>query len=257
METKEKKVVFTVLGSSSGVANQSFECGFSPDDVWIRESPGGPIRRWHPVEDFGLSSGESEHYRIDRESGKIFFGDGRKGRIPPAEASISATYKPETVYIPELRARETIVLAGLGKRYSPKYFITRTTHQISSNEYAISFNIRRENEKEEITTISPSFEMNDYFFGKLLTAADFNSEQSYLVNKNRLIDKLIMEYQRESCLISILLRTMKCLGWKMEGSFRVFVSSDERITVEKDLERSSSLLKKVRDVLLKMLFFLN
>ncbi len=36
-----------------------------------------------------------------------------------------------------------------------------------------------------------SFERNNYFFGKLLTAKDFEDEQNYFVNKQRLINRLL------------------------------------------------------------------
>ena len=40
-------------------------------------------RRWDPVVDFMASGPDDRHYVIDRQSGEIRFGDGRRGRIPP------------------------------------------------------------------------------------------------------------------------------------------------------------------------------
>jgi hypothetical protein len=37
----------------------------------------------------------------------------------------------------------------------------------------------------------PHFQRNNYFFGKLMTVDDFQAEQKYLVNKHRLINRLI------------------------------------------------------------------
>jgi hypothetical protein len=40
--------------------------------------------RWHRVEDFRFSEKTSRHFTIDWSTGKIRFGDGKKGMIPPA-----------------------------------------------------------------------------------------------------------------------------------------------------------------------------
>lgn len=40
--------------------------------------------RWHGVKNFHHSTPRSRHYRVDRTNGKIFFGDGERGYIPPA-----------------------------------------------------------------------------------------------------------------------------------------------------------------------------
>jgi len=39
--------------------------------------------KWHPVDDFLDSGPEDRHYVIDRSLGKIYFGDGKNGKIPP------------------------------------------------------------------------------------------------------------------------------------------------------------------------------
>ncbi|WON73518.1 putative baseplate assembly protein [Nitrosospira sp. Is2] len=43
--------------------------------------------RWFCVEDFSLSDSHSRHFIIDRLTGRIQFGDGRNGRIPPPGAN--------------------------------------------------------------------------------------------------------------------------------------------------------------------------
>lgn len=40
--------------------------------------------RWHEVTNFTFSGPESRHYRLDRNNGKITFGDSIRGMIPPA-----------------------------------------------------------------------------------------------------------------------------------------------------------------------------
>lgn len=114
-----------VLGSSDGSPDQEFDCNRVPitsAEVWVDEAgdlsvteqrqlertrPDGVRRvstfedeegefwvRWHEVSDF-LDSGESSrHYRLDRTSGTITFGDGRTGAIPPiGERNVEAQYQ--------------------------------------------------------------------------------------------------------------------------------------------------------------------
>ena len=38
---------------------------------------------WEPVSDFGQSGPNSRHYMLDRLTGEIRFGDGRRGMVPP------------------------------------------------------------------------------------------------------------------------------------------------------------------------------
>lgn len=49
-----------------------------------------------------------------------------------------------TVGLPDLRAGRTIIIDGLGLRYSGKYLITETTHKISSSGYTTDFTARME-----------------------------------------------------------------------------------------------------------------
>jgi hypothetical protein len=37
----------------------------------------------------------------------------------------------------------------------------------------------------------PSFKRNNYFYGKLLTVKDFQTEQQFFINKQRLINRLV------------------------------------------------------------------
>ena len=106
-----------ILGSSDGTPDQQYKFSNPPilegQKVYVREisspsreeeeiilaeegedaidvekdSAGNPIRfwvRWHEVENFYNSDGNSRHYILDHITGEIRFGDGRKGMRPPA-----------------------------------------------------------------------------------------------------------------------------------------------------------------------------
>ncbi|APR88332.1 hypothetical protein A7982_13681 [Minicystis rosea] len=45
-----------------------------PDQIWVR---------WHEVTDFYASGPRDRHYRIDRDTGLVRFGDGLRGMVPP------------------------------------------------------------------------------------------------------------------------------------------------------------------------------
>jgi hypothetical protein len=46
--------------------------------------------RWEPREDFLRSGGADRHYVLDRARGRLSFGDGEHGRVPPPGASVIA-----------------------------------------------------------------------------------------------------------------------------------------------------------------------
>jgi hypothetical protein len=106
-----------ILGNSDATPLQSFELLHHPllegEEIWVRErqpppddelaelgGSGEALRpvgegngkqatteevwvRWKRVESFFESGMESRHYTIDYQTGKVSFGDGRKGLIPP------------------------------------------------------------------------------------------------------------------------------------------------------------------------------
>ncbi len=99
-----------VLGTSDGTVEPSFSLSRSPvvsETVWVSETPspeatgltvvttdtGETWVQWQAVEDFSDSNETSRHYTIDRATGKIQFGNGQKGMIPPIGATIKATYQ--------------------------------------------------------------------------------------------------------------------------------------------------------------------
>jgi predicted phage baseplate assembly protein len=112
-----------VLGSSDGSIDQKFDIATTPilagPEVWVLEPDApnaadakqiaqeegpdalrpdedgsGTWVRWHEVESFFDSSPGSRHYTCDPIKGKIAFGDGRKGQVPPtARDSVKARYR--------------------------------------------------------------------------------------------------------------------------------------------------------------------
>jgi hypothetical protein len=105
---------FEILGSGQGTPNEKFKFMNSPvlegEELWVREKEappddeiadlkalygterakylkddvgGGKWVRWRGVESFYASGPRSRHYKIDRLSGEVFFGDGRKGMVVP------------------------------------------------------------------------------------------------------------------------------------------------------------------------------
>jgi uncharacterized phage protein gp47/JayE len=105
-----------ILGSSDGTPDQSFEFSHYPvlkgQNIIVQENEVPPRRqqriimreegddainevrdesgalmevwvRWHEVDSFYKSSSDSRHYMIDRINGRVIFGDGVRGMIPP------------------------------------------------------------------------------------------------------------------------------------------------------------------------------
>lgn len=110
------------LGSSDGSHDQTFECPAAPVtdiDLWVDESPTlsqsereelgqrwpTRVRRertpageerfwvnWRAVSDFLDSAASDRHYTVDRTNGLVHFGNGQRGKIPPAgEDNVRAT----------------------------------------------------------------------------------------------------------------------------------------------------------------------
>lgn len=82
-----------ILGSGDGKANREFSLLRTPvvsEEIWVNEThtltdeaAEVPVR-WQPVEDFFESSARDRHYVIDRANGRVRFGNGLQGMIPPA-----------------------------------------------------------------------------------------------------------------------------------------------------------------------------
>lgn len=102
----------TILGSSQGTPNQSFAFVRGPvlpgQQIWVRERErpsgqdlsellaeegddcvredadgGGFLVRWHEVESLFASRSGSRHYTKDIVTGRVRFGDGVRGMVPP------------------------------------------------------------------------------------------------------------------------------------------------------------------------------
>lgn len=77
------------LGSARGEPGQqvtALHAPVLPGEVLEVEEEAGHRVVWRPVGDFLASGPADRHYTIDRRTGEITFGDGRRGRIPPAGA---------------------------------------------------------------------------------------------------------------------------------------------------------------------------
>lgn len=110
-----RTILNEILGSSRGIANQKFRFAQRPvlegEEVRVREALTQQLRdelleaegedsildivdqqgrvqetwvRWKEVREFFDSRPDSRHYRLDRASGEIEFGDNKRGLIPPA-----------------------------------------------------------------------------------------------------------------------------------------------------------------------------
>lgn len=86
------RVRHELLGSSTGLPGQTFGALRVPiyGDVVLQVREGaaapqaGEWTAWHEVTDFFASGGDSTHFCLDRRTGQVRFGNGARGRIPPA-----------------------------------------------------------------------------------------------------------------------------------------------------------------------------
>ncbi len=76
-----------------------------PKEIWVR---------WHEVLDFYASDPRSRHYTLDRLTGEVRFGDGRRGLVPPAGRSNVRMARYRTGGGPEgnLAAKTLVQLKG-------------------------------------------------------------------------------------------------------------------------------------------------
>ncbi|MEJ2454135.1 MAG: putative baseplate assembly protein [Candidatus Thiodiazotropha sp.] len=76
-----------VLGGSNGRPNQQFHLSAAPvlaDSLSLEVDEGDGYVTWIEVDDFYASSASDTHYRLNRTTGEVWFGDGRNGAIPVA-----------------------------------------------------------------------------------------------------------------------------------------------------------------------------
>ena len=84
--TNASTVEDELVGASDGRANQSFALANapvlpSPFALTVDEGD-GPVA-WTRVRDFAASARDARHYVVDFANGRVAFGDGTHGRIPP------------------------------------------------------------------------------------------------------------------------------------------------------------------------------
>ncbi len=91
-----------VLGGSNGRPNQGFRLSASPvlaGSLRLEVDEGDGYAVWNEVEDFYASAPDATHYRLNRTTGEVWFGDGRNGAIPvanpanPAANVIARSYR--------------------------------------------------------------------------------------------------------------------------------------------------------------------
>jgi predicted phage baseplate assembly protein len=83
-----------LFGTSSGRAEQSFDFPsrpVDPDSLRVEVRNNGVATPWIRVDDFFHSGQADLHFVLDETAGRITFGDGEYGQIPPAGADIAAT----------------------------------------------------------------------------------------------------------------------------------------------------------------------
>jgi predicted phage baseplate assembly protein len=78
-----------ILGSSNGRPNQAFNTLRMPivGDVLLQVREADAWIEWQAVATFAGSDAQSRHFQLDHHSGKLRFGDGRRGCLPPAGAN--------------------------------------------------------------------------------------------------------------------------------------------------------------------------
>jgi predicted phage baseplate assembly protein len=88
--TQAETVENEFLGRSTGLPNQTVQVFTAPvlgDTLELFVDEGTGAERWREVDDFNGSTAESLHYTLDRATGTVTFGDGRRGHIPVATAT--------------------------------------------------------------------------------------------------------------------------------------------------------------------------
>ena len=85
--TQMETVRDEVLGGSTGRPDQSFRVASTPVlagslDLEVDQGSGREV--WHEVTDFWSSSSRDLHYVLNRTTGEVRFGDGRRGAVPIA-----------------------------------------------------------------------------------------------------------------------------------------------------------------------------
>lgn len=72
LPAKERELILAEEGPEAVEVRRDPET--QQEEVWVR---------YHQVENFHASTSISRHYVLDYQSGKLYFGDGRRGMVPP------------------------------------------------------------------------------------------------------------------------------------------------------------------------------
>ena len=77
------RVAEEILGASDGSPDQRFFLSKVPIlDLRLVVDEGAGFQDWAEMDDFSDSGPEDHHYRINRGTGEVLFGDGRHGKVP-------------------------------------------------------------------------------------------------------------------------------------------------------------------------------
>ena len=81
---------------TNGQAEQTFYVKFAPVDLSKSEHPfilTIADKPWHRVDDFNQSTATDKHFMLEKTAGKIIFGDGIHGAIPPKNEFVMLSYR--------------------------------------------------------------------------------------------------------------------------------------------------------------------
>jgi predicted phage baseplate assembly protein len=95
-KTGAQRLDATSLGQSTGLPHQQLTLAHPPvvaDSFRLFTTENGKGREWTLRPDFTASGRGDAHFVLDAVQGLVRFGDGEHGRIPPAAATIWASYR--------------------------------------------------------------------------------------------------------------------------------------------------------------------
>lgn len=110
--------VVETLGGSNGSGNQRFElnnAGFTIYDLHVYVNEGMKDEEWNRANNFLASASGSKNYAVKLDSGNyasIYFGDGKKGKIPAVNSPVKVSYR---LYSPVTLLTEDDIICVLGK----------------------------------------------------------------------------------------------------------------------------------------------
>lgn len=94
--TQAETLEYETVGGSNGEMDQTLrlrDAPVLPGSLILQVDEGTGYQDWGEVPDFFGSGAEDSHYVLDRATGEIRFGDGRRGRVPVANPRNSANVR--------------------------------------------------------------------------------------------------------------------------------------------------------------------